>query len=327
MQIVFALPRRADTGGGGLAYAQAMAAGLCAMGHAATVTEGDDPAWPPGAVPVIDGMLLPDLLPRADALAADGAGALVHHALARAGRNPAQRAGVEDAMRAMLPRLRRVIATSRPVADRLAQEFGIAAAEVVAPGWGMLPRNAAAGGTCQILSVGVLTPRKGHDVLLRALARLTDLDWRLTITGAAGRDPAHAARLAGLVPELGLAERVRILADPGQPALDALWQDAHLFALATRWEGYAAGVAEALRRGVPVVVTEGDKPGGAGALVPEGAGAVCALGDEPTLSKTLRRLVFDEALRAEMAEAAWRAGQQLPGWPEQAALLERVLRS
>jgi glycosyltransferase involved in cell wall biosynthesis len=325
MHIAFALPGRADTGGGGLAYAEAMAAALRAMGHAARVTEDDDPAWAPGAVPVIDGLLLPRLLPRLDALAEAGAVALIHHALARAGRDAGQRTAVADAMRAMLPRLRRIIATSRPVADRLMREFGLAAVDVVEPGAHDLPRNAAGDGTCRILSVGVLTPRKGHDALLRALARLGDLDWTLTIAGAAGRDPDHAAHLAALIPDLGLAGRVRLLADPDGTALDALWREAHLFALATRWEGYPAAVAEALRRGIPVVVTEGDKPGGVGAMVPAGAGAVCVLEDEPTLSKCLRRLVFDAGLRAEMAEGAWRAGQSLPGWPAQAALLERVL--
>lgn len=326
MHIAFALPDRADTGGGGMAYAEAMAAALRTRGYVVQVTEDDDPAWVPGAVPVIDGLLLPHLLPRLDALAEAGAVALIHHALARAGREAGQRATVSDTLRTMLPRLRRVVATSRPVAERLAQEFGLGAVDVVEPGAHDLPRNAAGDGTCRILSVGVLTPRKGHDVLLRALARLPDLDWSLVIAGAAGRDPDYAAHLAALIPELGLAGRVRLLADPDGAALDALWREAHLFALASRWEGYAAGVAEALRRGIPVVVTEGDKPGGVGALALPDAGAVCALGDEPTLSKCLRRMVFDTGLRAEMAEGAWRAGQGLPGWAAQAAVLEQVLR-
>ncbi len=325
MHIAFALPGRADTGGGGLAYADAMASALRAAGYAADVTEDDDPAWAPGAVPVIDGLLLPHLLPRLDALAEAGAVALIHHALARAGRDAGQKAAVADALRTMLPRLRRVVATSRPVADRLMREFGLGAVDVVEPGARDLPRNAPGSGTCRILSVGVLTPRKGHDVLLRALARLPDLDWTLTIAGSAGRDPGHAVQLAALIPELGLDGRVRLLTDADGAALDALWRDAHLFALATRWEGYPAGIAEALRRGIPVVVTEGDKPGGVGAMVPPSAGAVCALEDEPTLSKCLRRLVFDTALRAEMAHGAWQAGQALPGWPAQAALLEQVL--
>lgn len=322
MHIAFVLPGRADTGGAGLAYAETMAAGLRAMGHTADVTEDDDPVWPHGATPVIDGLLLPRLLPQLEALAQAGAVALIHHALARAGRDAGQRAEVTATMQTMLPRLRRVVATSQPVADRLMQEFGVAAVDVVVPGAHDLPRNVAMGRTCRILSVGVLTPRKGHDVLLRALARLQDLDWSMTIAGSAGRDTAHAAYLAALVPELGLADRVRVLADPDDATLDALWREAHLFALATRWEGYATGVAEALRRGIPVVVTQGG-----GALVPMSAGSVCALEDEPTLSKCLRRVVFDAALRAEMAEGAWRAGQGLPGWQAQAALLDQVLRS
>lgn len=308
--------------GGGRAYAEAMAACLRAIGHTVEVTKGSDTQWGSGTIPVIDGMLLPHLLPKLDALMGADAVALIHHALAAAGRDTAQRAEVEAAMRAMLSRLRRVVTTSQPVADRMMHEFGVAAVDVIVPGAAELPRSLAAGTTCRILSVGVLTPRKGHDVLLRALARLLDLDWSLTIAGAAGRDPEHAAFLAALIPELGLAHRVHLLADPDEAALDALWQQASLFALATRWEGYAAGVAEALRRGIPVVVTQ---PGGA--LVPANAGAVCTLEDEPTLSKCLRRMVFDGTLRNDMAEAAWGAGQQLPGWPTQAALLDRVLRS
>lgn len=321
MHVAFALPDRADSGGG-LAYACSMADALQTLGHTVEVLQGDAPIWNPGVVPVIDGMLLPDLLPRLDALAEQGAVALIHHALAGAGRDAGQREAVASALRAMLPRLRRVIATSAPVADRLAQDFGLAAVDVVTPGLDDLPRSAPVGDTCRILSVGVLTPRKGHDALLRAMARLVDLDWSLTIAGGAERDPVHAAHLAALIPELGLSSRVQLLADPDTAALDAAWQDAHLFALATRWEGYAAGVAEALRRGIPVVVTEGG-----GALVPMQAGAVCSVEDEATFSKCLRRVVFDPALRHEMAEAAWRAGRRLPDWATQAALLDRVLRS
>ena len=230
-----------------------------------------------------------------------------------------------DTLRAMLPRLRRVVATSRPVAERLTGEFGLPAVDVVEPGAPDLPRNAPGSGTCRILSVGVLTPRKGYDVLLRALARLPDLDWTLTIAGSAGRDPDHAAHLAALIPELGLSSWVRLVTEADGAALDALWREAHLFALASRWEGYPTSVMEALRRGIPVVVRVGDKPGGVGALVPAGAGAVCALEDGPTLSKCLRRMVFDAGLRAEMAAGAWRAGQRLPGWAAQAALLEQAL--
>ena len=324
VQIAFALPRPdAAQGGDSARYAERMAAELRRLGHEVAVLQGDDPAFPPGVVPVVDGLLLPALLPRLDELVRRDAVALVFHASARAGRDPAARPAVQAAERAMLPALRRVVATSTAVAERLVTEFGVAsgAVSVAPPGLDELPRSAGSG-ACRILSVGVLTPRKGHDVLLRALARLGDLRWTLDIAGADGRDPGHAEHLAALAADPALAGRVRLVRNPEAAALEALWRGADLFALATRWEGYPAAVAEAMRRGLPLLVSAG---GSAAELVPPDAGLACALDDEPTLSKCLRRLVFDRGLRADMAEASWAAGQRLPGWPEQAARLDQVL--
>ncbi len=326
VRIAFALPRPDPTqGGGGALYADRMADALRQLGHEAAVMHGDDPAFPPDAVPVVDGMLLPALLPRLDELVRRDAIALISHPTARAGRDPAARPAVQAAERAMLPALRRVIATSPEVAARLVDEFGVArgAASVVAPGLGILPRSSGSPGACRILSVGVLTRRKGHDLLLRALARLGDLDWTLDVAGADGRDPGYAAELRGLADAPALAGRVALHLNPDNAGLDALWRGAGLFALATHWEGYPAAVAEALRRGLPLLVSAG---GAAAAMAPPAAGLACALDDEPTLSKCLRRLVFDSALRTDMAAASWDAGQRLPGWPEQAALLETILK-
>ena len=73
-------------------------------------------------------------------------------------------------------------------------------------------------------------------------------------------------------------------------------------------------IAEALRRGLPVAVTSG---GAAAELVPLEAGVICGPGDHEALSRALRRLVFSTELRREMAEPAWRAGQNLPSWENQ----------
>ena len=149
------------------------------------------------------------------------------------------------------------------------------------------------------------------------MARLSDLDWRLTIAGSSVRDPVHAKQLMALVPELGLGGRATVKADPDAATMEQLWRSAGVFALATRWEGYPAGVMEALRRGLPAVITAG---GAAADHVAADAGIVCALDDTPTLSKCLRRILFSRALRDSMAEGAWRAGQALPGWDTQAGL-------
>jgi glycosyltransferase involved in cell wall biosynthesis len=185
----------------------------------------------------------------------------------------------------------------------------------VEPGTAPAPRSAGSGGPgCAILSLGVITPRKGFDVLLRALARLPDLDYSLTIAGAP-RDPVHAESLVALATELGIAQRVTFAGEVVADALEALWQRADLFALATHYEGYGMAIAEALKRGLPVAVTGG---GAAGALVTPESGIVCPPGDDAALARALRRVMFDVALRREMAEAAWRVGEGLPDWPVQA---------
>jgi len=324
MELAFALPAPAETGGGGgTDYVNGLVPALRELGHSVDLLEGDAPVLPPGCVPVIDGMLLPRLRARLDELVAAGAVALVHHVAAAAGRDEDARAGVLAIEREMLPRLRRVITTSQPVAARLQSAIGVPA-QVVPPGVRDLPRSNGGAGDPVVLSVGVFTRRKGHDLLLRTMAGLADLRWQLVIAGDSGREPAHAAELAALIEELGLGRRATLLADPSRADLQRAWEQATLFALATRWEGYASAVAEALRRGLPVVVTDG---GDAGALVPHEAGAVCPRDDMATFGKCLRRVLFDRDLRADMAGAAWQAGQQLPGWPERARQFVAALSS
>jgi len=334
MRVAFIVPGRLDTVSGGYSYDRRMIVGLRAAGHAVEVKElsGEHPladdvavasaaavldAVPADATPVIDGLGLPAFDGCTDGLAARRVVGLIHHPTAlETGLAETDASRLRAIEQRLLPKLSRVIVTSAPTAERLAAEFGVDRARitVVVPGTDDAARCMGSGGPiCEIVSVGALVPRKGHDVLMRALARLFDLDWHLTIAGGA-RDPVHAHSLQALTDELGIIKRVRFAGEVVDAALDALWQRADLFALATHYEGYGMVVAEALKRGLPVVVTSG---GAAGALVSPQAGVVCQPGDVATLSKSLRRLIFDVDLRREAAEAAWQIGQTLPRWDAQ----------
>lgn len=343
MRVVCIAPAPFATVSGGYEYDRRMVQGLRAARHVVEVIElaGRHPladeaaraaasaAWDalaPGTRPVIDGLALPAFRDRANAFAQHRPVGLIHHPTAlEMGRPEPDRVCLRTVEQLLMPLLACVIVTSALTGDRLATDFGVMRERiaVVVPGTDNASRSTGSGGAaCHVLSVGTLVPRKGHDVLLRALARLCDLDWQLTIVGSLGRDHAHARSLSTLAAALGIADRVTFAGEVDGAALKTLWEESDLFALATYWEGYGMAVAEALKRGLPVVVTAG---GAAASLVPVEAGVVCRPGDHEQLSQALRRLISDPALRGRMADGASEAGAALPTWPAQIRAFADVL--
>jgi glycosyltransferase involved in cell wall biosynthesis len=343
MHIAFFAPAPLDLLTGGNVYNRRMIEEWRRAGHEVTTTgiEGRHPladdearaaaasAWETlreDAVPVLDNLVLPSFAPFAEDFAARRAVLLDHHPTGlEPGLPAADAAALLEIEKQIVPRFHRVVAPSRTIADTLIRDFGASEARlaVIMPGTDDAERSHGSGGPgVHVLSIGSLIPRKGHDVLLRALARLFDLDWRLTIAGSPRLDPACADNLRVLAGELGIADKVRFRGELTGVPLAELWDSADLFALATRYEGFGMVVAEALRRGLPAVVGDG---GAAGALLTPETGAICPVDDVAQTSKALRHLIFDAALRREMSDAAWRAGRALPGWKAQADAFAALL--
>lgn len=270
-----------------------------------------------GDTAVIDGLALPAF---ADCLAGQARRlrlvGFIHHPLSHETGLTADAARACAALEARLwPLLRGVICPSAYTA-RAVVAGGVAAdrVEIVAPGTARpaaarVPKSA---GPPELLAVGTLTPRKGHLLLVAALAALRDLDWRLTCIGSLERDVATVAAVRGAIAAHGLADRIALAGECAPAILAAAYRRADVFVLPSHEEGYGMAYAEALAHGLPVVATTaGAIPG----TVPADAALLVPPGDVAALREALARILTDAGLRARLAGGAAAAAARLPDWP------------
>lgn len=286
-------------------------------------------ALPADCPVIVDGLAFGALDPEGVARIAAPIVALIHHPLAlETGMPAAQAAALARTEAANLARAAHVMVPSPHTAAVLRRDYGVPAARLTVacpgidrPGIRRPAPPRAPSAPPLILSVGLLAPRKGHDVLLRALAAVADRDWRAVIVGR-DHDGQTGAALVAQARVLGLTDRVRFAGELPGDARDALYAEAAVFALATRYEGYGMVFAEALVRGLPVVTCH---TGAVPDTVPDGVGARVPVDDVAAFAAALARLLDDPTHRAAMAAAAARHAATLPGWAETAAAFDAVL--
>jgi glycosyltransferase involved in cell wall biosynthesis len=176
-----------------------------------------------------------------------------------------------------------------------------------------VPARGSGGSPMQLLSVATLSPGKGHEILFRALATVPYRDWRLTCVGSLDRHPPTVERLRARLREDGLADRVSLVGERDAAALDACYDRADLFVLATLHETYGMAVAEALAHGLPVISTT---TGAIPELVGDDAGLLVPPGDVEALAGALSSVLSDTAVRDRLAGGARRSRDRLPTWDE-----------
>lgn len=151
--------------------------------------------------------------------------------------------------------------------------------------------------------VGRLEPQKDPLNLIEAFARNADRhpDWTLAMVGYGPLE----AEAKGYAEAQGLAGRVRWLGNqPGEEAMRGF----EIFCLPSRYEAMPYVLLEALAAGVPIVST--DCGGARLAIEPETNGLIVPIQNPVELAKALDRLMGDDALRATMADAAWRKASE-----------------
>lgn len=139
-----------------------------------------------------------------------------------------------------------------------------------------------------IATLGTLLPVKGHDVFLRAAARIATLfpEVRFLVAGSEDPDqPGARAELERLAAQLGIADRVTFAGHLDD--LAAFYSAIDVFVSASRSESFGLALLEAMMRGVPIVATATD---GAAELLGSPDGLV-AVGDDAALAERLGEML------------------------------------
>ncbi|MEL6681939.1 MAG: glycosyltransferase family 4 protein [Pseudomonadota bacterium] len=279
---------------------------------------------PPGRPVIIDGLAFGALDPDDVAKLKIPIIALVHHPLAKEnGLSTQKQKAFYLSERANLQNTVQIIVPSKHTCEILVSDYGVPYEKIVIAKPGIdRPTEASVEATPPlILSVGIQLPRKGHDVLLQALADVKDLNWQAIIAGAP-LDPHYAQHLQDLQASLGLKDRVTLAGQVDRDTLGRLYCEASLFALATHYEGYGIVFDEALVHGLPIVSCDA---GAVADTVPVGAGMLVPPNDPAQFANALCELLSDSERRKKCADISHSVGLTRPGWTETAKTIASAI--
>jgi len=171
--------------------------------------------------------------------------------------------------------------------------------------------------------LGNVSERKGLDTLVEGLARLgpegasgdsdDPPDWRLTVVGDTGGDPAYVDRVREAAADAGIAGRIRFTGRLDDDAVADRLRESHVLAVPSRYEPFGMAYLEAMGFGcVPLATTAG----GAGEFVADGESGFLVAPDDPAAVADRVRLLADRERLAEMGVAAREAYEAWPTWTE-----------
>lgn len=199
--------------------------------------------------------------------------------------------------RMMAPLAARIICVSE-YDHNLAVRYGLPANRLVTIHNGIPDRPPAPkvdrSGPIRVVMTARFSPQKQPITLLRAIAPLLNTECWLIGDGPNLDEARIAAR------QLGIERRVSFLGRRDDAS--ELAEQCDIFALSSDWEGFPIATLEAMRAGLPVVVTD---VGGAAEAISEGvSGFAVPPRDHEAMRDRIKRLADDSSLRHRMGAAA-----------------------
>ena len=111
-------------------------------------------------------------------------------------------------------------------------------------------------GRPRLLFIGQLTPRKGYDLLVRALPAVLQAHPTTVLGIVSGLNPADRAAMEQSAAELGVAHAIHFLGRVADDHLINLFRSSDLYVTPTRYEGFGLTLLEAMAGTCPVVTSD-----------------------------------------------------------------------
>jgi len=180
-------------------------------------------------------------------------------------------------------------------------------------------------GELLLVSIGRLDRRKGHDMALRALARLRGArpSIRYVIVG----DGPQRASLEALAVDVGVSDLVRFVGAAAEADLPAWYAAGDVFLMPNRtdgvdFEGFGIVFLEAAASGKPTI---GGRSGGVIEAVADGVTGLLVDGDDVArIADAIVHLASDPARRASLGRAGRQRVQDAFTWSTGAATLREL---
>lgn len=155
----------------------------------------------------------------------------------------------------------------------------------------------------QIIYVGNIQTRKGVYQLVKAVSKLTDLNFLLNIVGSYAIDPGYYNRIKSFVMNNNLEQKISFLGRVSDDSLKKIYEDSDIFILPSLHETFGIVLLEAMSFGLPIVATD---VGAIPELVSDDENGVLVRPDDPySLANAMRQLMLSPDKRKKLGNKGY----------------------
>ena len=200
--------------------------------------------------------------------------------------------------RVLYPRAAAIVAQTQTVADWFTDTQKITNVDIIANPVSKRDSPPSSDRAPLVVAVGRLTKQKGIDLLLQSWAEVnTHANWQLSILG----DGDQREELEALSLSLKLTDTVRFHGNVSDP--DEVLQQAAIFVLPSRYEGFPNALLEAMACGL-AAISFNCPSGPADIIRQDFDGLLVPAEDTKQLSQAIQRLIDDQPLRETLSRNA-----------------------